>query len=133
MISVHEVDLALWLFGPAESVSIHRTHTGKTRICDGFAMLIKHRSGVLTTINSSWHSLHYSRGYRLVYANGDHNYRVFLSPEDDTLVNKSYETMLDHWLKHIEEGNPLVEPNLEDGYAAYTALQGGPYVPVRYE
>ena len=124
MINVHEVDTAFWLFGPAEELKVYKLYTGKTRACDGYTMMIKHKTGVLTTINSSWHNSFYTRGYRLNYANGRQESQIWHSPDHDDLVNQSYEDMIDHWLQHIEEGNPLVEPNLEDGYRAYKALQG---------
>lgn len=124
LINVHEVDIAFYLFGPPERISIEKLYTGLSRACDGFQMLIRHKTGVLTTISSSWHSQHYRRGVYVVQQDGTVEEMSWKTPDDDASINASYEALIDHWLDHIERGDPLVEPSLEDGYRAYQALQG---------
>jgi len=124
LINVHEADLAFWFFGPAERISIEKIYTGKSRACDGFQMLIKHRSGVVTTISTSWHSAQYYRGLRIINNDSTMQEGCWTTPAHDPMVNQSYEAMINCWLDHIERGDPLVEPSLEDGYRVYKALQG---------
>lgn len=124
LINVHEVDMAFWFFGPPEKVEVEKIYTGKSRACDGFQMLIKHKTGVVTTISSSWHAKHYLRGLRVIQKDGTVEEGGWTTPAHDPVVNQSYEAMIDHWLSHIENNDPLVEPSLEDGYRAYKALQG---------
>jgi len=124
LINVHEVDMAFWFFGPAERLSVEKIYTGKSRECDGFQMLIKHRSGVVSSICSSWHSQHYRRGVYVVQRDGTVEETSWKTPADDPTVNASYGALVDHWLDHIERRDPLIAPNLLDGYRAYKALQG---------
>lgn len=122
-INVHEVMVALALFGPAAEVCVHRTHTGKSLVFDAFTMSIKHKSGVLCTINSSWHSAIYRRGVQVFYEDGSMDELSWTSPQDDTIANQSYAAMLDHWLECIRTGAEP-SPSLYDGFRAYKLLQG---------
>ena len=124
LINVHEVDMAFWFFGPAERVQVEKIFTGKSRACDGFQMQIRHRSGVVSSISSSWHAAQYLRGYQIISKDGSVEEGSWTTPVDDPTVNTSYEAVIDHWLDAIDKGAPLVEPSLEDGFRAYEALQG---------
>lgn len=123
-INHHEMAIAAYLFGRAEEVHVQKGRTGKSAGVDVVSVLVKHRTGVITTINSSWHSSAYQRGIRVVFKGGDSAEIGWASPQDDMVCNTSYGAMLDHWLSAIEKEDTEVQPSLLFGYEAYKALQG---------
>lgn len=132
LINCHEAMTALWLFGPAvmgqidgkDQVAVMKQQTGKSKGADVISVLCRHKSGVITTINSGWHAAQYQRGIRVVFADGTVEELGWTSPEHDSIVNQSYSAMLDHWLQAIAENDINVRPNLLDGYRAYKLMQG---------
>ena len=126
-INLHEVDMALWMFGPAERVHVESRSTMKSLGMDAYAMTIKHHSGVLTTIQSGWHSSAYRRGCVVQMRDGSVEEINWQSPADDAQVNASYAEVLDTWLYAIENWDLSVTPSLLDGYRAYQAINGVAY------
>lgn len=122
-INHHEATTALALFGPAERVSVEYGRTGKSRGVDTVAVLIRHTSGTLTTINSSWHAARYHRGISVYYEDGSMCEVGWSSPQDDSVCNWSYGYMLDRWLSAVASGEPA-EPGLALGFAAWRLLHG---------
>jgi predicted dehydrogenase len=121
-INLHEVDMAMWMFGPAERVHVESRNTLKSMGMDAYSMIIKHHSGVLTTIQSGWHATKYQRGCIVQLRDGSREEIVWQSPQDDPQVNASYEAVLDTWLTAIENWDLSVTPSLEDGYRAWQAI-----------
>ena len=126
-INLHEVDMALWMFGPAERVHVESRSTLKSLSTDAAVVLIKHTSGVLTTIQSGWHASQYQRGCVVQMRDGSREEINWQSPKDDDQINASYETVLDIWLKAIEDWDLTQTPSLLDGYRAWQAINGIPY------
>jgi hypothetical protein len=94
---------------------------------DAYSMLIKHHSGVLTTIQSGWHASSYQRGCVVQMRDGSREEIAWQSPQDDPQVNASYEAVLDTWLQAIEAWDMTAAPSLLDGYRAYQAINGVAY------
>jgi predicted dehydrogenase len=119
-INVHEIDMALWLCGPADEYNHvrYRTYANISKSSDACTFMIRHKTNCLTTINSSWIGKRYSRGLRLVYSDGKQLERVWRSPQHDAEVNESYLTQLIHFLYCIQN-NRMPNVTLEDGYNAY--------------
>ena len=126
-INLHEVDLALWMFGPAERVHVESRSTLKSMGMDAYSMMIKHHSGVLTTIQSGWHSKQYRRGVCVQLRDGATEEISWTAPGDNPQVNESYGAVLDTWLDAITNWDLSVSPNLEDGFRAYQAINGVAY------
>lgn len=123
-INLHSVDLAFYFLGPPAEVFVTKSRTGKSLGADAVGLLIKHRNGAISTVNSSWHASRYQFGCKFVMKDGRSEEASFNSPTDDSIVNVSYGAMLDSWLEAIEQGNVNVEPSLLDGYRAFRALMG---------
>ena len=123
-INLHEVDMALWLFGHPAAIHVERVHTGLSQGVDALAMVIKHERGTLTTINSGWHSTIYQRGMRVVFEDGTSEEIGWASPQDDAIVNVSYAALIDEWLAAIEEDRFAASPTAWEGYRAYKATRG---------
>lgn len=124
LINCHEAMTALWMFGPAEEVKNMKTYTAKSKGADALICMVRHKSGVLTTINSGWHAAQYQRGIRVVFKDGSVEELGWSSPQDDVICNQSYTAMLDHWLEAIRTHDVNVRPSLLDGYRAYKLMQG---------
>jgi|WetSurMetagenome_2_1015567.scaffolds.fasta_scaffold347723_2 predicted dehydrogenase len=123
-INLHEVDMALWLFGPAERVHVESRSTLKSLGMDAYSMMIKHTSGVLTTIQSSWHSATYRRGIVVQMADGSSEELSWQSPAHDTQINDSYQAVVERWLDAINDWDLTATPSLWDGYLAWQAING---------
>jgi predicted dehydrogenase len=126
-INLHEIDMALWLFGPAERVHVEKRSTLKSMGMDAYSMMIKHHSGVLTTIQSGWHSSVYRRGIVIQLADGSIEELDWQSPADDAQINASYQAVVEEWLRAIVEHDLTATPSLLDGYRAWQAINGIPY------
>jgi hypothetical protein len=116
--------MALWLFGAAERVHVESRSTLKSLSMDAYSMLIKHHSGVLTTIQSGWHSATYRRGIVVQMADGSSEELSWQSPAHDTQINESYQTVVEVWLQAIEDWDLTVTPSLFDGWRAWNAING---------
>lgn len=123
-INLHEVDMAMWMFGPAERVHVEARSTLKSQSMDAYSMMIKHSSGVLTTIQSGWHATTYQRGCVVQMRDGSREEISWQSPQGNAEVNESYEKTLDAWLNAIEKWDLSVSPSLYDGYRAWKAMNG---------
>jgi hypothetical protein len=123
MINLHSVDLAFYLMGPPEALSLAQIRTRKSLGVDGIAMAIQHKTSI-STVNSSWHAARFLFGLRIVELDGKVHEVSWDSPKDDSICNVSYEVMVDTWLEGIKTGVlPDGAPTLLDGYRAYKALQ----------
>lgn len=123
-INLHEVDMAMWLFGPPERVHVEKHSTLKSLGVDAYSMMIKHTSGVLTTIQSGWHSSIYRRGIVVQFADGSSEEVSWTSPSDDNQINRSYQAVVETWLAAIDEWDLTATPSLFDGWRAWQAING---------
>jgi predicted dehydrogenase len=132
---IHEIDLALWYFGPAKvagAVVLPATHLGIQT--DGLAeILLCHASGVLSSVHVNFIQRDYRRASQIIGSEGslywDFGERRALRfgkdgepaesvPEPvDWPVNRMYVDEMEHFLQSVERRRPTVNP-ISGGVAA---------------
>lgn len=122
-INCHEATTACWLFGPPSKVHTERVHTGLSLGTDAVSVLCRHANGMLTTINSGWHSATYKRGIVVYFDDGSVEELQWNAPLDNSICNDSYDEMLEHWLGAIA-GRHKVIPTMQLGYNGYKMMRG---------
>jgi predicted dehydrogenase len=132
---IHELDLALWYFGPATLLAAaHQPARSLGLETDGLAeALLRHRGGVLTSVHLNFVQRDYHRGCQVVGSEGTLYWdfaarKVWLhGPEGEVIggaeepagwdVNQMYVDELRHFLRAAAHGTPSCNP-LAGGRAA---------------
>jgi predicted dehydrogenase len=125
---VHEVDLALWYFGPARLIaSVHQPAQGLGLHTDGLAeILLRHDTGVLASIHLNFVQRDYHRGCQVIGSEGTIYWdyaerktrlygadgavsRTIEEPLDDD-VNRMYLDEMRHFLQAANRRVPTCNP-----------------------
>ena len=131
---IHELDAALWLFGPATVIAAaHRPATAINLDTDGLAeILLQHGSGVLGSVHMNFVQRDYRRNYRVIGSEGSlewdfGRHAVHHLGPDGTLrvidqdrnwkVNDMYIAEMKHFIDSVTQARPTSCP-LADGAAA---------------
>lgn len=138
---IHELDLALWFFGPAAlagaAVLPARTLGLDT---DGLAeILLRHRSGVLSSVHINFLQRDYQRGCEVIGSEGTlawdfHSGRVELraasglpivlaSAPVEWELNRMYVDEVEHFLDAVARGGPALNPVSEAAATLRLALE----------
>lgn len=126
--AIHEIDLALWYFGPARLIAAaHRPARSIGLDTDGLAeLIIEHDAGVLSSVHLSFVQRDYHRTCQIVGSEGT-IYWSFDVPEVRVLgapggevrslpleggqdVNAMYIAELRHFLEAVYSGSPTLNP-----------------------
>jgi predicted dehydrogenase len=132
---IHEIDLALWYFGPARLLaSAVRPATSLGLATDGLAeLLLEHDSGCLASVHLNFVQRDYHRTCQIIGTNGTIDWdfgerRVRLHGADGGLlqvieepagspVNRMYLDEMEHFVESLRQGRPTMNP-LDGGVAA---------------
>jgi len=125
---IHEIDLALWYFGPASVVAAARLPATTIGLeIDGLAeIILNHKSSVLSNLHLNFVQRDYRRACQVIGSEGtiywDFGHRQvevfgpdgelresFLEPRG-WQVNQMYVDELDHFLRAVQSGRPTCNP-----------------------
>lgn len=132
---IHEIDYALWLFGPAQAFTgmAALDHPLGTDVDEATGLLIQHRGGVRSDLSLSLCTRPPSRGFEIAFEGGTlhgdlmrHTWRVARadgSVEEGAVepgfdMDQTYRQQLESFFDVIEGRRPEPEVGLEDGIAA---------------
>ncbi|NJN96691.1 MAG: Gfo/Idh/MocA family oxidoreductase [Anaerolineales bacterium] len=125
---IHEIDLALWYFGPAQVLAAAKTSASTIGLeTDGLAeIILRHEAGILSNVHLNYVQHDYRRTCQVIGSEGtiywDFNERrvqvygptgelIQTWPEPEGwLVNQMYLDELDHFLRAVQTGTPTVNP-----------------------
>jgi predicted dehydrogenase len=125
---IHEVDLALWYFGPASLLAAVRLPAHSLGLeTDGLAeILLRHEAGVLSSVHLNFVQRDYRRGCQIIGSTGtiywdfsEHAVKIF--GEDGNLsetiseppgwdANQMYLDEMKHFLQAVETRQPTMNP-----------------------
>jgi predicted dehydrogenase len=130
---IHEIDLALWYFGPATlSAAIVRRATSLELDVDGLAeLLLEHSNGVVSSVHLNFVQRDYRRGCQIIGSTGtiywdftEESVIVRRGDPSDTLpgpagweLNQMYVDEMTHFMTCVSSRCATIAP-LEDGLAA---------------
>ncbi len=132
---IHEIDLALWYFGPATVIGVGiRPATVIGLTTDGLAeILLNHASGTLSSVHLNFIERDYRRKCTVIGSRGTLNWdfgagQVQIFGENGALaevisnpvgwsVNQMYQDELDHFVESVRAGRSTENP-LSDGWSA---------------
>jgi predicted dehydrogenase len=125
---IHELDLALWYFGPARLVAAARLDAGSLGLeTDGLAeILLRHDGGVLSSVHLNFVQRDYRRGCQVIGTEGtlywdftEHRVDVYdtrgqrareLAGPPGWEVNRMYRDEMAHFLDCVRAGRETVNP-----------------------
>ncbi len=131
---IHEIDLALWYFGPAVvqyAVKLPAESIG-LEVEGLLEVLLRHDSGVLSSVHLNFIQRDYHRGCEIIGSEGSLYWRfsegkiycyaatgspTLIEQPSDWTVNQMYVDELRYFMEHIESGTPTFS-NLQHGLAA---------------
>ena len=132
---IHELDLALWYFGPAHVVAAAPLPAATLSLdTDGLAeAILNHESGTLTSVHMNFLQRDYHRSCQVIGSHGtiywdfsDREVRVY-GPEGELVqvhsqpgeweLNQMYVDEVEHFLRSVRSGTKTVNP-LSAGMAA---------------
>lgn len=132
---IHEIDLTLWYFGPAQVVGASRLPATTLGLeADGLAeIVLLHESGMLSSVHLNFVQRDYRRACQIIGSEGTIYWdfqarRVDVFGPDGELarsipepagwqVNQMYVDELTHFLQAVERGTPTINP-ISGGWAA---------------
>lgn len=125
---IHEIDLALWYFGPARVLAAAKTSASTIGLeTDGLAeIILRHEAGILSNVHLNYVQHDYRRTCQVIGSEGtiywdfsERKVQVYgpsgqltqTWPEpEDWQVNQMYLDELDHFLRAVQTGTPTVNP-----------------------
>ncbi len=132
---IHEIDLALWHFGPGRLLAAAVVSASLIDLpTDGLAeLLIRHDIGTLSSVHLNFIQRDYRRGCQIIGERGTIDWdfqsrrvtvcdeagqpgRTFSEPEGWE-INRMYLDEIAHFLRCLKEGEPTMNP-LQQGFAA---------------
>jgi len=129
---IHEIDLALWYFGPARlSAAIVRPAASLGLAVDGLAeLLLEHERGVVSSVHLNFVQRDYQRGCQIIGSTGTLRWDFAggvtlrrgtttdtIGMPDGWSLNQMYVDELAHFIESVTTRQPTIAP-LENGRAA---------------